>query len=112
MSEQDSDAEEDICANIRRTMTCQSADLKVRLGRQDLRRRWQVSPCMSPSLRHYVDGMKAVQRFKASGGLLPLNLRLSRSRRQLRFPTRLVHALDVGAEPAAGDETVEASADP
>ena len=112
----DSDAAADICANN---------DLPVS-GLE--RAAWGGRICvvggryrlaMSPSLRHYVDCMKAVQRFKASGGLLPLNLRLSRARRQLRFPTRLARVVhgtvcggDVGAEPAAGGETGDAGAHP
>jgi hypothetical protein len=53
---------------------------------------------MAPSSSRYVICMEAVQRFEASGGLLPLNPRLGRPRRQLRVPRHLVCGTVCGGE--------------
>jgi hypothetical protein len=58
----------------------------------------QYHRAMSPNLSRYVKRVEAVDRFKASGGLLPLNPRLGRPRRQLRFPRSLVGGTVCGGE--------------
>ena len=102
----DSDSDPDSDPDSEAVM-CANDDLPI--SRLERRAAWGGKICivggryrlaMSPSLRRYVECMEAVQRFKASGGLLPLRLRLGRPHRQLRFPTRpsLLHGAACGGD--------------